>query len=105
MEEVLKALGPWPTVQGIAIGIVVAAVGIWAMRRGMQDSKKSEPNVEDIKARWELQKWMAHIHENSFDIVKLLEKSNELSERSNELLEQTIAAINRVFDTRWNTRQ
>ena len=98
MDEILKALGPWPTVQGIAIGIIVAAVGVWAMRRGMQDSRKSEPDVEDIKARWELQKAMGHIHENSFEMVKCLERSNELAE-------QILAALNRFNDNRWNKRQ
>jgi hypothetical protein len=98
MEEILKALGPWPTVQGIAIGIIVAAVGVWAMRRGMQDSRKGEPNVEDIKAKWELQKAIGHIHENSFEIVECLKRSNDLAE-------QILAALNRVNDTRWNKRQ
>lgn len=98
MEEVLKALSPWPQAQGILIGLIIAALGVWAFRKGLLDSKKSEPNVEDIKARWELQKAIAHIHDNSFDMVKL-------QERSNELAEQILAAINRLTDTRWNKRQ
>lgn len=98
MEELLKALGPWPTVQGIAIGIIVAAVGIWAMRRGVQDSRKREPSVEDIKAKWELQKAIGHIHENSFEMVEHLKRSNDLQE-------QLLAAINRFNDNRWNKKQ
>ncbi len=105
MEEALKALAPWPTAQGILIGIIIAGIGVWVMRRGLQDYRKNEPDVEDIKAKWELQKAMAHIHENSFAIVKLLEKSNELAERSNEHAEAILAALNRVFDTRWNRKQ
>lgn len=98
MEEILKALGPWPTVQGIAIGIIVAAVGVWAMRRGMQDSRKHEPSVEDIRAKWELQKAMGHICANSFEVVELLKRSNDLAE-------QMLAALNRFNDHSWNKRQ
>lgn len=98
MEEILKALGPWPVFQGVVIGLMVAAAGAWAIRRGLQDAKKEEPAVEDLKARWELQKAIGHIHENSFDMVKLLE-------RHNELLELVLAAINRLADSRWNSKQ
>lgn len=97
MDELLKALGPWPTVQGIAIGIIVAGVGLWAMRRGLQGSNK-DPHLEDVKAKWQLYDQIRHIHENSFDMVKLLERSNDLAE-------QMLAAINRFNDTRWNKRQ
>lgn len=99
MEELLKALGPWPLVQGIVIGIIVAAIGAWAIRRGLQDfSKKTEPSIEDIKSRWEFNKAIEHMHENSFEIVDLLKRGNELAE-------QNLAATNRLFDTRWNAKQ
>lgn len=105
MEEILKALSPWPVLQGVLLGLLVAAGGVWAMRRGWLDSKKADsaapvpvPTVEDLKLRWEMQKAIGHIAANSFEIVKLLERQNELTEA-------LTAAVNRVFDTRWNTRQ
>jgi len=98
MEELLKALAPWPVMQGIAIGIIVAAIGAWAVRRGLQDSKKNETSIEDIKSKWEMHKAIGHIHENSFEIVKLLERANELGE-------QQLAALNRMNDLRWNAKQ
>jgi hypothetical protein len=98
MEELLKALGPWPLVQGIVIGLIVAAIGAWAIRRGLQDSKKNEPSIEDIKSRWELHRSIGHLDKNSFEIVDLLK-------RGNELVEQLTAAVNRLADSRWNAKQ
>lgn len=98
MEELLKALGPWPLVQGIVIGLIVAAIGTWAIRRGWLDSKKNEPSIEDIKSRWELHRSIGHLDKNSFEIVRLLERSNELTD-------QLLMAINRLADNRWNAKQ
>lgn len=84
-------------VQGMVLGLIVAAAGFWAMRRGLQDSRKNN-EVEDIRARWELQKAIGNIHENSFDMVKQLERANELTE-------QMIMALNRLADHRWNSNQ
>lgn len=98
MEELLKALTPWPPLQGFVIGIIVAAAGAWAVRRGFQDSKKNEPSIEEIKSKWEMHKAIGHIHENSFVIVDLLRRGNELAE-------QQLAALNRLGDLRWNAKQ
>lgn len=98
MDKLIEALGPWPMVQRMVLGLIVAAIGIWAMRRGFQDSRKIEPEIEDIRARWELQKAIGHIHENSFEMVRHLERSNEIAE-------QLLAAIQRITDARWNSRQ
>ena len=98
MEELLKALGPWPTVQGIAIGIIVCGIGIWAMKRGLDKSRSNEPDLEEVKAKWELYTQIRHLHENSFVIIKLLERSNDMAE-------QQLAALNRSNDARWNKKQ
>src|SRR5258708_21915445 len=80
MEKLLEALAPWPTMQGAAIGIAVAAIGIWAMRLGLQGSGKDH-QLEDVKAKWELYGQIRHIHQNSFDMVKELQPSNDPPER------------------------
>lgn len=99
MDKLIEALGPWPMVQGMVLGLVVAAIGIWAMRRGMQEnSLKGENAIEDIRARWELQKAIGHIHENSFEMVEQLKRGNDLAE-------QMVSAVNRLNDTRWNAKQ
>jgi hypothetical protein len=99
MKEVLEALAPWPVIQGIVIGLIIAGIGVWAMLRGLQDrQKKPDPGVEDLQARWEMQQAIAHMHENSFEIVKLLEKQNDIGERM-------LAAINRLADSHWNRSQ
>lgn len=97
MGELLNALTPYPMALGIAIGLIIAAIGVWAMRKGMQERAKETP-IEDVKARWETHGRIGHIHENSFEIVKLLEKANDIAELQ-------LAALNRLFDTRWNKHQ
>ena len=97
MKELIEALGPWPTLQGIAIGMIVAGIGVWAILRGLQGRGREAP-LEDAKQRWEEHKWMEHIHENSFEVVKQLERANDLTE-------QMLAAMNRFNDSRWNIRQ
>ena len=103
LDELSKALGPWPLLQ-MFFGLSVLIAGIYAIVRGAR-GKPENTSVEDIKARWELQKAMGHLHDNSFDIVKLLEKANEHGERSNELAEHILAALNRINDMRWNRKQ
>lgn len=97
MEDLLKALGPWPTLQGIAIGIVVCSVGIWAMRRGMQFGGKDVP-IEDVKARWKLYEQIDTIEQNSWKMV-------EAAQKANELLARALETLNRIADKRWNTHQ
>jgi len=98
MGELLNALTPYPMALGIAIGLIIAAVGVWAMRKGMQDRRERDTPIEDVKARWETNTRIGHIHENSFDIVKLLERSNDLAEAQ-------LAVMNRIADGRWNKHQ
>jgi ABC-type nickel/cobalt efflux system permease component RcnA len=110
MEEVVKALGPWPLIQGMALGMIVAAIGFWAMWRGTQESRRRartsdeaqtiriDLTDEELRMRWDAHKHLDHIHENSFAMVKHLEKLVELNLT-------VIAALNRVADSRWNKGQ
>jgi hypothetical protein len=98
MEELLKALGPWPTVQGIAIGIIVAGVGIWAMRRGLQDKSRGDPPLEEKRQEWLAYKQLENIEQNSWKIAAALERQVEILTHLHETL-------NRIFDARWNRRQ
>lgn len=110
MEEILKALAPWPLLEGLVLGMIVAAAGFWAMRRGMLESQRHEHSAnepqnvrlhltdEERRLQWEFYKQMEHLHENSFAMVKHMEKMVE-----QQLM--TIAAVNRVADGRWNKHQ
>lgn len=98
MKEIVEALAPWPTLQGIVLGMIVTGVGAWAVFRGLQGRGREPAQLEEAKARWEVHTWLRHINENSFRMVDLLEKQNDLST-------QILAAINRSNDQRWNTRQ
>lgn len=96
LQKVYESLGPWPPIQ-FAAAVLILYVGLRMLQRGMQE-KKTDTTPQDQQARWELQKAIAHIHENSFEIVKLLEQQNQLSQL-------VLAALNRLVDTRWNQRQ
>lgn len=98
MDELLKALGPWPMVQGIAIGLIVGGLGFYAMRLGLRDRRSGEPSLDALKAQWAAYEHLDNIHQNSFAIVKNMEKLVEA-----QLL--TMAAINRLSDSRWNRLQ
>ncbi|WP_448031561.1 hypothetical protein [Bradyrhizobium liaoningense] len=125
MEELLKALGPWPVAQGMVIGLLVAAAGFWAIRRGLQDNQRTrdddevrvvrieevltvrveevlpvrvEHTDEEKRWQWEAYKQLGHIEGNSFETVKH-------SEDSVELLREILKSINRLADARWNSRQ
>ena len=103
MEEVIKALGPWPLIQGMVLGMLVAAAGFWAMRRGMQESRRRESAAEipqivklmlsddERETQWAFKKQMEHLEKNSFEMTALLQKILE--------------AVNRFNDTRWNRGQ
>lgn len=108
MEEVVKALAPWPVLQGIVIGLLVAAAAFWAMRRGLQENRRREGlDIQPIRlhltddekrAQWAAYEQLGHLHENSFAMVKHLEKLIE-----GQL--QLLAALNRIPDSRWNKHQ
>lgn len=100
MKELIEALGPWPMIQGIVIGILVAGVGVWAILKGMRgdDDKDKEPGIEEMRAKWKFFDQFDHVHGNSFEIVEQLKHQNNL-------LAQILAALNRVADHRWNSRQ
>jgi hypothetical protein len=101
MDELIKSLGPWPMIQGLVIGMIVAAAGIWAIRRGIQDSRKNRidsESLEGIRAKWAAYQQLEHIENNSFEIAALLEKMIEGQARLHEVL-------NRIADTKWNRHQ
>jgi hypothetical protein len=99
MEEAVKALAPWPVLQGVVIGLIVAAVGFWAMRRGLQENKRRETATgealavrleladDERKAQWKAHEQLDHLHENSFKIVRLLEQLVEATQASKATLE------------------
>ena len=101
MEELVKALSPFPFAYGIAIGMIVAGVGVWAIRKGLQDSFKDRAEEgrtvrikmtdEEKRLQWTAYEQIENIEKNSFESVTYL---------------RTIAAaLNRIADNRWNTHQ
>lgn len=73
MEEGLRALGPFPFLQ-MTFGVVVLALGVWSIIRGLQ----AKPSEEEQRAEWKARQELEHLEENSWKIVMLLEKQNEL---------------------------
>jgi hypothetical protein len=118
MDELLKALGPWPVAQGIVIGLLVAAAGFWAIRKGLQDNQRPRDDDGEVRVvrieevltvridhtdeekrwQWEAYKQLGHLESNSFE----MKRSNQ---DSVELLREILKSINRLNDGRWNSRQ
>ena len=96
LEELTKALGPWPVLQ-LFLGLSVLAAGIYAIVRGVR-SKSENVSFEDKRAEWAAYEQLHNVEENSFKFVELLKRSNDLAEAQ-------LAALNRLFDTRWNKHQ
>lgn len=101
MKELLEALTPYPLVLGVVLGLLVAGAAAYAIRLGMRDNQKkqeSQLDMDELRARWAVYTQLEHMHENSFAMVKLLEK---LLETQTAIL----AATNRAADRRWNIGQ
>ncbi len=103
MKELLDALNPFPLAQGILIGLVVAAGGFWAVRRGLQDSRKRDSlPVEVARVHIELSDEEKRLEWIAYEQLENIEKN---SFKMAELLKSIAEAVNRLADNRWNSRQ
>lgn len=89
LEELTKALGPWPILQ-VFFGLSVLGAGIYAIVRGAR-GKQDDMNLEERRAEWAAREQLRNIEENSFKIAS----SNE----------KVVEAINRLSSVLWNNRQ
>jgi hypothetical protein len=89
LEELTKALGPWPLLQ-VFFGMTVLGTGVYAIVRGAR-GKSDDINIEDKRAEWAAREQLRNIEENSFKIAS----SNE----------KILDAINRLSSVIWNNRQ
>ena len=89
MDEVAKALGPWPILQ-MVFGLLVLGLGVWSIIRGIR-GKEEKSSLEDRRAEWEAYKQLENIEQNTFKIVSAQEK--------------IVSAVNRLVDVIWNNRQ
>ena len=82
MEEITKALGPWPLLQFV-FGVVVLGLGIWSIMRGLR-GKEEKPfqSLEDKRAEWAVMEQIKNIEENSF---KLVDGQRQLTDAINRL--------------------
>lgn len=85
LDELTKALGPWPILQ-LVLGIAVLGAGIYAIVRGNKGDDNS-----DKKAQWAAYEQLRNIEENTFLIVKTQEKMVEV--------------VNRLATVIWNRGQ
>lgn len=96
MEEILKALSPWPLLEGIVLGCIVAAGAIWAINRGLRDSRNDrrvnvENDMDRQRAEWAAYEQLRNIEQNTFKIV--------------DTQTRMVDAVNRLVDVIWNRRQ
>lgn len=88
LDELTKALGPWPILQ-LVLGIAVLGAGIWAVMRGTQGRDNDKDT--DKRAEWAAYEQLRNIEENTFRIVASQEKMVE--------------TVNRLTSILWNQRQ
>lgn len=86
LEELMKALGPWPILQTF-LGLAVLSTGIVVIIKGINKGKDND----DKRADWAAYEQLKHIEENSF-------KSVALQERLVEIMGQ-------LRDITWNRKQ
>lgn len=92
LEEISKALAPWPLLQ-YTFTVILVIGGIYAIMRGLNKGRETpqQDSYEDKKSEWAAYKQLEHIEENTFRLVVLQEK--------------TIEAINHLTDAIWNGRK
>lgn len=85
LDELTKALGPWPFLQ-LVLGIAVLGAGIYAIVKGGKSEDSS-----DKKAQWAAYIQLKNIEENTLAIVKSQEKM--------------VDVVNRLATVIWNRGQ
>jgi hypothetical protein len=69
LDEVGKALGPWPILQ-VFFGMAVLGVGAYALVRGVMSSKSGDRvQLEDKRMEWEAYERLRQIEENTAQIA------------------------------------
>ena len=69
LDEVGKALGPWPILQ-VFFGLAVLGVGAYALVRGVLNSKSGDRiQIEDKRMEWEAYERLRQIEENTAEIA------------------------------------
>lgn len=89
MDEVTKALGPWPILQ-MVFGLVVLGLGIWSIIRGIR-GKEDKDSDEDKRAEWKAYNQLSNIEQNTFRIAAAQEK--------------IVESVNRLVDVIWNNNR
>jgi hypothetical protein len=89
MDEVTKALGPWPILQ-MVFGLVVLGLGVWSIVRGIK-GKEDKVSDEDKRAEWEAYNQLSNIEANTFKIAATQEK--------------IVETLNRLVDVIWNSNR
>jgi hypothetical protein len=74
MEGALTALGPYPFLQ-LIFGVAILGLGVWSIIKGLN---AKGPTQEDQRADWAAREQLKNLEENSWKLVHLLEKQNEL---------------------------
>lgn len=105
MDEITKALGPWPVLQ-FMFGAIILLGGTLVVFKGISNSKKSDAvQVDDQREKWEAYNQLENIEQNTF---KILEQQRTMIDLTRQLL-HAINGTNDVFrqlrDALWNRSQ
>lgn len=96
MEEVAKALGPWPILQMI-FGLVILGLGVWSIMRGLK-GKEENMRLEDRRQEWAAFEQLKNIEENTF---KMIEHQKTVIDTQRAIVQ----AVNQLTSVLWNREQ
>lgn len=93
LDELMKALGPWPILQ-VILGLMAFGAGVWAVIRGLNSSKRDTGMaLEDKRAEWAAYEQLKNISENSFKMVELQAKIVDGQAQMRDAINALITAL------------
>ncbi len=113
MEELSKALGPWPILQ-FALGAIIFLGGAFMVYKGISGSRSSPPSLpptmpagstEEERARWRTYEAIENIEEQVFKLAEQQRVQIELTRQLVSMLDRVNDTFRRLHDILWNRNQ
>lgn len=78
MDEIIKALGPFPALQ-VVFGAIVLGLGVYSVIRGLYG--KEGAKIEDQRSRWEAYGQLERIDRTAEQLLQEMRTNNELTKQ------------------------
>ena len=110
MDDLTKALGPWPVLQ-FTLGAIIFLMSAYMVFRGVMGAKNNPPpmmpagSTEEERARWRVYEAIENMEEQIFKIAEQQRVEIELLRQVVNVLSQTNETFRRLHDALWNRSQ